>query len=226
MTELSETTTPVPTSPAGHVVVTPSVLYVGTPAYLIATTNPDGTPNLAPASSYWALGQMLVLGIESEGQTILNLLEHGELTVNFPSGQLWKAVVRLASLTGRDPVPAAKAARYRYERDKFAAAGLTPQASDLVTPPRVLECGLQFEARVRRATVGLDGSYHMVEAEVLRVHADPSILKPGTELIDPTRWDPLVYSFRHFFHRGTELGWTTTSPTAPHQPHIGDPAQR
>jgi flavin reductase (DIM6/NTAB) family NADH-FMN oxidoreductase RutF len=226
VTELRGAIASAPASPAGHVVVTPSVLYVGTPAYFIATTNPDGTPNLAPASSYWALGQMLVLGIESEGQTILNLLAHGELTVNFPSGRLWKAVVRLASLTGRDPVPEAKAARYRYEADKFAAAGLTPQASDLVAPPRVLECGLQFEARVRRATAGLDGSYHMVEAEVLRVHADPGILKPGTDLIDPTRWDPLVYSFRHFFHRGVELGWTASSPTAPRPPHIGGRAQR
>lgn len=198
-----------------HVVVTPSVLYVGTPAYLIATSNPDRSPNLAPASSYWALGQMLVLGIESDGQTILNLRDHGELTVNFPSGRLWRAVVELGSLTGRHPVPAVKAARYRYEPDKFNAAGLTPQPSDLVAPPRVTECRLQFEARVRRITPGVDGCYSMVEAEVLRVHADPSILKAGTELIDPTRWDPLVYSFRHFFQRGTELGWLASSPTAP-----------
>jgi len=197
-----------------HVVVTPPVLYVGTPVFLLGTVNPDGTPNLAAASSYWALGQMLVLGIESDGQSIRNLLDHGELTVSFPSGSLWEAVARIAYLTGRSPVPEAKAVRYRYEADKFAAAGLTAQPSDLVAPPRVLECLLQFEARLRRATPGLDGSYHMVEAEVVRVHADPAILKPGTELIDPSRWDPLVYSFRHFFHRGDELGWLPSSPTA------------
>lgn len=221
MTSMSETTTPDPFDSGPHVVVTPSVLYVGTPAFLIATMNPDGTANLAPASSYWALGQMLVLGIEVDGQTIRNLLERPELTVNFPSGRLWQAVVRLGSLTGRDPVPAAKAARYRHEADKFGAARVTPQASDIVAPPRVLECALQFEARLRRSTPGLDGSYHMVEAEVMRVHADPAILKPGTDLIDPTRWDPLVYSFRHFFDRGTELGWTPASPTAPHPPQTG-----
>lgn len=214
--------TPAEETTGSHVVVAPSVLYVGTPAYLIGTLNPDGSPNLAPASSYWALGQMLVLGIESDGQTILNLRDHGELTVNFPSGTLWQAVVRLASLTGRNPVPEAKAARYRHEADKFAAAGLTPQPSDLVAPPRVAQCRLQFEARVRRITPGLDGSYSMVEAEALRVHADPDILKPGTGLIDPTRWDPLVYSFRHFFHRGGELGWTASSPTAPHPPQLDD----
>lgn len=218
MTDLAATVGPSSSESGAHIVVEPSVLYVGTPAYLIATTNPDGTPNLAPASSYWALGQMMVLGIESGGQTILNLFERGEMTVNFPSGSLWKAVVRLAYLTGRTPVPEAKAARYRYEPDKFAAAGVTAQASDLVTPPRVLECALQFEARLRRATPDLDGNFHIVEAEVVCVHADPTILKPGTDRIDPTRWDPLVYSFRHFFQRGGELGWLPSSPTASHPP--------
>lgn len=203
-----------------HVVVSPSVLYVGTPAYLIATANSDGTSNLAPASSYWALGRMVVLGLEADGQTIGNLLDRGELTLSFPSGELWRAVRRLAYVTGRDPVPPEKAARYRHAPDKFAEAGLTPQASELVAPPRVLECALQFEARVRRITPGLGGGYSMIEAEVLRVHADPAILKPGTDLIDPTRWDPLVYSFRHFFSRGTELGWLPSSPTAEEDPPI------
>lgn len=204
----------------GHVVIEPSVLYVGTPVYLISTVGPDGAANLAAASSYWALGRMLVLGIEAEGQSILNLHAHGELTVNFPSGGSWASVARIAYLTGRDPVPEGKRARYRHERDKFAAAGLTAQPSDLVEPPRVRECPLQFEARVHRVTPSTDGSYAIVEAEVLRVHADPGILKPGTEHIDPTRWDPIVYSFRHFFHRGGELGWLPSSPTAEHPPRL------
>jgi flavin reductase (DIM6/NTAB) family NADH-FMN oxidoreductase RutF len=202
------------------VVVRPDVLYVGTPAYLIATRNPDGSANLAAASSYWALGQMLVLGIEAEGQTIRNLTTHGDLTVNFPSGRHWAALARIAYLTGRAPVPEAKASRYRHEPDKFAASGLTPEPSEIVAPPRVLECDLQFEARVRRITPSIDGSFSMVEAEVLRVHAAPSVLRPGTELIDPTRWDPLVYSFRHFFRRGDEVGWLPSSRTAPHPPRL------
>jgi len=197
-----------------HVVARPETLYVGTPAYLIVTENPDGTPNLAPASSYWALGSMLVLGLEDAGQTARNLLERPDITVSFPSGDLWRAVLRLDGTTGRDPVPEDKSRRYRYEADKFAVAGLTPQDSEVVAVPRVAECRLQFEARVRRTTPGLDGSYYMVEAEVLRVHADPAILKPGTDLPDPRLWSPLVYQFRHFFETGAELGWLPKSPTA------------
>ncbi|WP_308493485.1 flavin reductase family protein [Microbacterium terrisoli] len=203
-----------------HVVAHPHVLYVGTPAFLVGSTNPDGTANLAAASSSWALGDMLCLGIEADGQTALNLAERPGITVNYPSAPLWPALVRLSRLTGRSPVPAAKADRYTFEPDKFTAARLTPQASELVEAPRVAECLLQFEAAVRRMTPGLDGSYFMVEAEVVRVHADESIVQPGSGEIDPRAWHPLVYAFRHFFDRGDEVGWLPSSRIAPHPPVI------
>ncbi|WP_448809744.1 flavin reductase family protein [Agromyces bauzanensis] len=195
-------------------VIRPKILYVGTPVFLVATQNPDGSSNLAPASSYWALGQMLVLGLETDGQTIENLRRHPELTVNFPSGSHWEAVERLAALTARDPVPPAKADRYRHEPAKFAAAGLHAEASDLVTPPRVRECALQFEAQVRRMTPGWNDDYVLVEAEVVRVHAAAGIVAEGDH-IDPRAWQPLIYSFKHYFDLGDELGWTRSSPTAP-----------
>lgn len=54
----------------------------------------------------------------------------------------------------------------------------------------------------------------MVEAEVVRVHAAPELIVDGTNHIDPRAWHPLVYSFRHFFDRGAELGWTRKSGVA------------
>jgi flavin reductase (DIM6/NTAB) family NADH-FMN oxidoreductase RutF len=203
-----------------HVVAHPHVLYVGTPALLVGSVNDDGSPNLAPASSSWALGSMLCLGIESDGQTALNMAARSGITVSYPSAPLWPALVRLSHLTGRNPVPEAKRDRYTYEHDKFGAARLTPQPSELVDAPRVLECALQFEAIVRRMTPGLDGSYYMVEAEVVRVHADEAIVQPGTGEIDPRAWHPLVYAFRHFFDRGPEAGWLPSSRIAEHAPVI------
>ncbi|MBM7505959.1 flavin reductase family protein [Agromyces aurantiacus] len=195
-----------------HVVIRPKVLYVGTPVFLVSTVNADGSFNLAPASSYWALEQMLVLGLETDGQSARNVLERPELTVSFPHPELWPAVERLADVTGRDPVPEAKAGRYRFEADKLAVSGLGFEPSELVAPPRVAECRLQFEARVRRATPGL-GAYLLVEAEVVRVHADPAIVVPGTEHVDPRAWHPTIYSFRHYFDIGAEVGWRATSET-------------
>jgi flavin reductase (DIM6/NTAB) family NADH-FMN oxidoreductase RutF len=188
-----------------HRVVRPRVLYAGTPVVLLATRNDDGTANLAPASSYWALGQMLALGLETEGHTLANLQARPQLTVNFPSPPLWRAVERIADLTGRRDVPVSKADRYAFHADKFAAAGLTAQPSDLVGPPRVAECLLQLEAEVRRITPGVTGDYAIGEAEVVRVHADPRIIADD-EHIDPLAWQPIVYSFRHYFGIGEPLG--------------------
>jgi len=193
-----------------HVPIEPSTLYVGNAVMLHSTRNPDGTDNLAPASSYWALGRMLVLGLEDGGQTIDNLRRVPELVVNFPQPELWPAVEAIGDTTGKDPVPAAKTPRYRYVHDKFAEAGLTRVDSELVAPGRVQECALQLETVVRRITPGLE-DYSIVEAEVVRVHALPEIVAPGTEVVDPRRWVPTVYAFRHYFSLGREHGWRPSS---------------
>jgi flavin reductase (DIM6/NTAB) family NADH-FMN oxidoreductase RutF len=117
-------------------------------------------------------------------------------------------------LTGRHPVPAAKQATFRYEPDKFGAAGLTPQPSELVRAPRVAECPLQLEARAVRVQPDAEGTFLIVEAEVLRVHAAHELVVPGTEHVDPGAWSPLIYNFRHYFGLGAQLGHTFRSETA------------
>ncbi|MFF9587600.1 flavin reductase family protein [Streptomyces achromogenes] len=197
-----------------HRVVRPSILYFGTPVVLLTTENDDGTFNLAPISSAWALGQHIVLGLGSESQTARNLAARPELVINVASPELWEQVERLAPLTGADPVPESKRAVYRYEPDKFAAAGLTPAASHLVKPPRVAECALQLEARTRALTPGGAGLFFSVECEVLRVHAEERIVVPGTHHIDPTLWSPLIYNFRHYHGLAPEVGHGFRSETA------------
>jgi len=189
-----------------HLTIEPSILYVGTPVALLSTTNEDGTINLAPMSSAWALGDVVVLGVGAPGQTAQNLLERPELVINYPSPEQWEAVERIAGLTGRDPVPEHKRARFRFEREKFAAAGLTPVASELVGPPRVAECPIQFEATAAKVELDAGGTFLIIQAEVLRVHADHRIVVPGTSYVDPGAWSPLIYNFRHYFGLGPELG--------------------
>ncbi|MVZ98868.1 flavin reductase family protein [Actinomadura sp. LD22] len=196
-----------------HITIEPSILYFGTPVVLLSTENEDGTANLAPMSSAWALGRTVVLGLGAEGQTARNLEQRPELVINVPGPEQWRAVERLAPLTGRDPVPAAKAGFFRFERDKFAAAGLRPAPSETVGPPRVAECPLQLEARAARVRPGTSGGFVIVEADVLRVHADPCIVVPGTQHVDPAEWSPLIYNFRHYFGLGPELGHTFRTET-------------
>ncbi|GGQ91775.1 flavin reductase family protein [Streptomyces aurantiogriseus] len=200
--------------PEQHLPIAPSILYFGTPVALLATENPDGTPNLAPVSSAWALGYTVVLGIGRESRTVENLDARPELVINLPGPGLWRQVEALAPLTGTDPVPEAKRATYRYEPDKFAAAGLTSQPAETVRPPRVAECRLQLEAVVREMRPGgADGHFRIVECEVLRVHADASVVVPGTQHVDPSAWSPLIYNFRHYHGLAPELGHGFRSET-------------
>lgn len=189
-----------------HQTIEPSVLYFGTPVSLISTVGASGTTNLAPISSSWYLGRSVVLGLGRNGQTIRNLEESGECVVNLPDVGLQPAVEALAPLTGREPVPAAKADRFRYEADKFAAAGLTPQDSDLVAPPRVAECPVHLEARVVRVHDPRSGEFAIVETEVVKVHARSDLVLDGTSYIDLNRWEPLLYVFRHYFGVGDDVG--------------------
>jgi len=194
-------------NPDEHVVIEPAILYFGTPIALVSTLNPDGTPNLAPMSSAWALGTSVVLGLGRAGQTGLNIERTAELVINLPSDNLWAAVERLAPLTGRNPVPESKSAQFRYEPRKFEAAGLTPQPADLVGPPRVKECPLQLEATAAAVHRGQEG-FLIVEAKVHRVHAARSLVRAGTSHVDTSVWRPLIYTFRHYFTTGERLGKT------------------
>jgi flavin reductase (DIM6/NTAB) family NADH-FMN oxidoreductase RutF len=188
--------------------LTPSILYFGTPVVLISTLNENGSVNLAPMSSAWALGYTVVLGLLAVSKTVENLKRTKECVLNFPSDHLWQAVERLAPLTGKDPVPASKATQFRYEQEKFTAAGVTPLTSECVAPPRVAECPLQFEARVHTLRpLHLSDTAVIVEVEVLRVHAHLSVIHDEHH-INPKAWHPLIYNFRHYFGLGTALGKT------------------
>lgn len=193
--------------------ITPTILYFGTPVVLLTTENENGSVNLAPMSSAWALGQVIVLGLGADGQTARNIRGRGDLVINVPAPSQWEAVERLAPLTGRSPVPERKRGAFRFEPAKFAAAGLRPEPSELVMPPRVAECPLQMEARAADVRPGVTGDFLVVQAQVLRVHADPRIMVPGTQHVDPSRWSPLIYNFRHYFGLGEELGHTFRSET-------------
>lgn len=186
-------------------VIDPPVLYPGTPVVLVSSLNEDGTTNLAPMSSAWALGRTAVLGLGTSGQTFQNLSTRSDCVLNYASADLWEAVERLAPLTGASPP---RSSLFRTERDKFGAAGLTPVAGEVVGVDRVAECPLQVEGRVvsARSLVGGDGG--VVEVSVSRVHVHPELAEPDGRHVRVAAWSPLFYVFRHYVGRGVELGRT------------------
>jgi flavin reductase (DIM6/NTAB) family NADH-FMN oxidoreductase RutF len=202
-----------PRNDGGHLTITPSILYFGTPVVLLTTENADGTCNLAPISSAWALGQVVVLGLGRQGQTGANLAVRPELVISLPEPGQWAAVEHLGALTGRPAAAGHGPRRARYEPDKFTASGFRAQASHVVRPPRVAECPIQLEARAARVGTDTAGDFLIVEARVLKVHVDPRLVVPGTQHIEPAAWSPLIYNFRHYFGLGPELGHSGISET-------------
>jgi len=194
--------------------IEPKILYFGTPVALISSLNEDGSTNLAPMSSFWALGWTLMLGLLDETKTAENLTRHPECVVNLPSPDMWPQVEKLAPLTGKNPVPEIKAKQFRFEACKFEAAGLTPLASEMVRPMRVQECPVHMEARVtkmhrmRGERLTKLGGGLAAEVEILRVHVASDFIL-DERYVDPAKWSPLIYNFRHYFRLGEkELGKT------------------
>lgn len=202
---------------ASHITIDPAILYFGTPVVLVSSSNPDGTPNLAPMSSAWWLGRSCMLGFGARSHTPANILRTGECVLNLPSVRQVAAVDRLAKTTGSLPVPPHKVAMgYRHVRNKFAAAGLTAIDSEVVQPPRVAECPVHLEA-VLEATHSLAASDELrrgnliaVEVRIVRVHIDPAIRLAGhLQRIDPRSWRPLIMNFGEFFGLGDVIHHST-----------------
>jgi flavin reductase (DIM6/NTAB) family NADH-FMN oxidoreductase RutF len=201
-----------------HVRGEPPILYFGTPVVLISSENEDGSFNLAPMSSAFWLGWRCVLGLAASSKTTANLKRTGECVLNLPSVEEVHAVDRLALTTGSDPVPQGKSMRgYRYERHKFAIAGLRPVASETVAPPRALECPVHLEAKVEHWRELAEGDEAMrgrtvvFEVRVQRVHLAQKIIMGGDpNRVDPDRWRPLIMSFAKFYGLSSRQLLTST----------------
>jgi flavin reductase (DIM6/NTAB) family NADH-FMN oxidoreductase RutF len=134
-----------------HVRREPAILYFGTPVVLISTLNEDGSANLAPMSSAFWLGWRCMLGLNRSSKTAQNLMRERECVLNLPSEREVDHVDALALTTGMNPVPNVKRERgYAYVYAKFARAGLTAVDSEVVRPPRVVECPVQLEATLEQ----------------------------------------------------------------------------
>ncbi|PGW64680.1 hypothetical protein COE26_27900 [Bacillus cereus] len=193
-------------------IIKPKILYYGTPVILLNSLNEDGTVNISPLSSSWALGDCIILGIGLGGKAIENLERHPECVINVPSPSLWENVEQLAPYTGKNPVPDYKKKNgFTYEKEKYDISRLTPTKPKSVKPTRIMECPIQIEARVKHIRIpDYSSDFAIVETQAIHVHAHKEIIIEENH-IDPNKWSPLIYNFRHYFGLGNQLGKTFRS---------------
>jgi len=192
--------------------ITPPILYVGTPVALITTVDDKGNANIGPMSSAWALGWAFVLGLGCTSKTFQNLVSQKQCVINFPASHLFTHVEKIAHLTGANPVPDEKKEQYQYSSDKFTAGNFSSIPSENVIPPRIAECPIQLEAVFKDVwyITGNGGEYPDTAAvcvQVVCVHAAEELVVKDNH-IDPAKWDPLIYNFRHYQGLGPDLGKT------------------
>jgi flavin reductase (DIM6/NTAB) family NADH-FMN oxidoreductase RutF len=195
-------------STAEFVPLTPEILYFGTPVAVLSSLNPDGTTNLAAHSSFWALGDRIVLGLTVFGQSAVNLRRHGQCVLNLPSPRQWREVERLGHTTARTPLTDYhRAAGICYAKDKFAASGFTPLPAQHVMPLRAAQCPVHIEATVIATHPASDDApFVYIETRKLLVHAQRDVLNSSATRFDVNAWSPLFYVFRHYFGKGSHLG--------------------
>jgi flavin reductase (DIM6/NTAB) family NADH-FMN oxidoreductase RutF len=96
-------------------------------------------------------------------------------------------------------------AEYPREISEFSKAGLTPEKSLMVKPPRVKESPVQMECRVMSVTpLGSNGGAgNLVQCEVIMMHIDDSILDEHGK-IDPVKIDLVARMGGPWYSRARE----------------------
>ena len=185
-----------------HVDISPAILYWGTPVNLIATTNSDGSHNIGPMSSVFWLGHHCMLGLETPSQTTQNILRTGHCTLNLPSDDMQDAVNAIARTTGSNPMPEGKVGRgYKYVKDKFGCAGVTPLPSKKTETPGIKECPVVMEAELVHTHEMFKGqAFHgailAFEVRIVNVRVHENLKMVGHQnRIDADKWKPMIMMF-------------------------------
>ena len=181
----------------------PTMFYYGFPVVLLTTTDKDGNADVTPISSTFTLGANAVIALVKLNKAYHNVMEVPEVVFNLPTAAMWEKVEAIAPYTAQNPVPPQKMGKYTYTDDKFSIGGFTQLPSEKVRPPRIAECPIQAEAKVKN--VNDRDAYVLVELEFVQVHAEDHLVMEGNN-INPLEWEPLIYNFKHYYGLGEHKG--------------------
>jgi flavin reductase (DIM6/NTAB) family NADH-FMN oxidoreductase RutF len=168
------------------------------PIALVGTVSNAGIRNLAPFSYFNAVSSIppvLMFSLSSKGpdsikkDTLVNIEQTREFSVNMVS----------YSFAGK---MALSSVEFPPETDEFVKTGFTSIESRYISAPRVKECPIQFECRLREIKeLGSEKEdCTIVFGDVVCIHVDPSIIDENNR-IDPGKLDIIGRLGRHYYSR-------------------------
>ena len=169
------------------------------PIAFVSTVDGDGIDNLAPYSFFNAFSSNPPILVFSSNRrvatnttkdTLHNIQENMECVINAVNYD----IVRQMAVTSVE---------FDAGVSEFEKSGLTPVASDFVTPKRVKESPVSMECRVREVvTLGqYGGAGHLIICEVLCIHIDDNVVVDGR--IDPHKIDLMGRMGRAYYVRAS-----------------------
>ncbi len=173
----------------------PGTWLYPTPVFVVGTYDTAGKANamtVAWGGICCSKPPCVAISVRKATYTYGNLTERRAFTISLPREDQVVAADYLGTASGRD-------------NDKFAVAGLTPVASDLVDAPYVGEFPFVLECTVVHiAELGL---HTLFVGEILDVKVDEGCLdakgRPTAELVRPIWWGP---SENQYYGLGASLG--------------------
>ncbi len=170
------------------------------PIAFVSTVDKDGNENLAPYSFFNAFSSNPPLLVFSSNRrvrdnttkdTLANVIETKEAVINVVS----HSIARQMTLTSVE---------FPAGTSEFKKSGLTPVASELVSPPRVLESPVNMECKVKDIiTLGSEGGAgHLIICEVVMMHVDEEVIDDNNR-IDPHKIDLMGRMGRSFYVRAS-----------------------
>ncbi len=170
------------------------------PIAFVSTVDAEGRPNLAPFSYFNVFSTrppVCIVGPNRSGRTgehkhtYLNAKATGELVINVVNYSL----VEQANLASTE---------YPHGVSEFEKAGLTPLASSLVKPARVMQSPVHLECTVRQWIELGDnpGAGNLIVCDIRLIHIDKNILDVN-QRIDPHKIDLVARMGQDYYCRAS-----------------------
>lgn len=169
------------------------------PIAFVSTLDENGTVNLAPFSFFGAFSSnppVLVFSANrrvrdnTTKHTLHNIRTTKECVINVVTHD----IIRQTSLASVE---------YGADESEFVKTGLTPEASEMVAPPRVKESPVNFECKLQQIIPLGDkgGAGHLIICDVKLIHISESVI--DGQRINPHKIDLMGRLGRNYFVRAS-----------------------